>query len=73
MTEILICAQPTEGVLKTRIMFDAYLSFNQLRDYLRKLTESGLIEHIRDDKYRTTTKGMQMLEVLCSINSFVQV
>ena len=32
------------GVTKTKIMYKAYLSYNQLREYLSVLIENNLIE-----------------------------
>jgi predicted transcriptional regulator len=50
------------GVTKTRIMYEAYLSYAQLKEYLSILMQNGLIEYSEGEhKYRTTTKGMQFL------------
>jgi predicted transcriptional regulator len=50
------------GALKTRIMYGAYLSFPQTREYLDFLQEKGLLEHRKDDKqYWTTEKGKTFL------------
>ena len=52
------------GATKTKIMYKAFLSFAQFREYLTMLQENGLIE-CEDGKqtYRTTEKGMKLLEV----------
>ena len=42
---------------KTKLMYKAYLSFNQLREYLTLLVENGLIEYEVGQTYRTTEKG----------------
>ena len=34
------------GVTKTKIMYKAYLSYNQLREYLSVLIENNLIEYL---------------------------
>ena len=44
---------------KTKLMYKAYLSFNQLREYLALLIENGLIEYEGDQTYRTTEKSMR--------------
>jgi predicted transcriptional regulator len=50
------------GALKTRIMYGAYLSFPQTREYLDFLQEKGLLEYHKDDKqYWTTEKGKTFL------------
>ncbi|MGB6529136.1 MAG: winged helix-turn-helix domain-containing protein [Candidatus Nitrosopolaris sp.] len=44
-------------------MYKAYLSFNQLREYLTLLVENGLIEYEVGQTYRTTEKGMRVLDI----------
>ena len=48
---------------KTKLMYKAYLSFNQLREYLTLLVENGLIEYEGGQTYRTTEKGMRVLHI----------
>jgi predicted transcriptional regulator len=51
------------GVTKTKIMYHAYLSYEQLKDYLTMLMESGLLEYSREEaRYRTTQKGLIFLK-----------
>jgi predicted transcriptional regulator len=50
--------------LKTKLMYKAYLSFNQLREYLALLVENGLIEYEQGmQTYRTTGKCMRVLHL----------
>jgi predicted transcriptional regulator len=50
---------------KTKIMYKAFLSFEQLNEYLIVLQEKGLIEYEEGQKtYRTTTKGMRLLQIV---------
>jgi predicted transcriptional regulator len=60
---ILDIAQGSSGVLKTRIMYNAFLSFPQLKEYIALLTENQLLEHTPQNKnlYRTTEKGKRFL------------
>ncbi|MGC2680793.1 MAG: winged helix-turn-helix domain-containing protein, partial [Candidatus Nitrosopolaris sp.] len=51
------------GATKTKLMYKAYLSFNQLREYLTLLVENGLIEYEGGQRYRTTEKGMRVLHI----------
>jgi predicted transcriptional regulator len=53
---------------KTKLMYKAYLSFNQLREYLALLIENGLIEYEGDQTYRTTEKGIRVLRIQNEIN-----
>ena len=39
------------------------MSFNQLREYLAVLVENGLIEYEGNQTYRTTQKGLQVLQL----------
>jgi predicted transcriptional regulator len=49
---------------KTKIMYKAFLSFAQLREYLTTLQDNGLIEYEGGTQtYRTTEKGMKLLNV----------
>jgi predicted transcriptional regulator len=49
---------------KTKLMYKAYLSFNQLREYLALLVENGLLEYEEGNHtYRTTEKGMRVLQL----------
>ncbi|AIF82274.1 putative transcriptional regulator [Candidatus Nitrososphaera evergladensis SR1] len=47
-----------DGVLKTTIMYNCYVSIPQLRKYMPLLQEHGLIEYSEKTRlYRTTEKG----------------
>ncbi|MEW6603586.1 MAG: winged helix-turn-helix domain-containing protein [Thermoproteota archaeon] len=51
------------GATKTKIMYKAYLSYAQLKEYLAVLIENGLMARDVDrDIYRTTSKGIKFLE-----------
>ena len=52
------------GATKTKIMYKAFLSFAQLREYLTMLQDNGLIEYEGGKQtYRTTEKGMRLLQI----------
>ena len=52
------------GATKTKIMYKAFLSFAQLREYLTMLQDNGLIEFEGGKQtYRTTEKGMRLLHI----------
>ena len=52
------------GVTKTKIMYKACLSYNQLREYLSILIENSLIEYLDGTQtYKTTEKGLNLLKM----------
>ena len=52
------------GANKTKIMYKAFLSFAQLREYLTMLQDNELIEYEGGKQtYRTTEKGMRLLHI----------
>jgi predicted transcriptional regulator len=60
---LLLDAANGGGATKTKLMYKAYLSFNQLREYLALLVENGTIEYEGDQTYRTTGKGIRLLQI----------
>jgi predicted transcriptional regulator len=61
---LLLHAVNGEAGTKTKLLYKAYLSFNQLREYLALLIENGLIEYEEGmATYRTTEKGMRVLHL----------
>jgi predicted transcriptional regulator len=71
----------TEGVTKTSIMYKAFLSYAQLKEYLSFMVEKGLIEEvpkqIKDNRgneklvYKITNRGLRLLEISNEIESIV--
>jgi predicted transcriptional regulator len=52
------------GATKTKIMYTAFLSYNQLKEYLSFLIENDLIEYLEGTKiFRTTEKGLNLLKI----------
>jgi predicted transcriptional regulator len=66
-TEIvsMILDAANEGVTtKTKIMYTAFLSYNQLNEYLSILIENNLIEYLDGTKtFKTTEKGLNLLKI----------
>jgi len=51
------------GATKTKIMYRAFLSYAQLKEYLTMLTQNGLMAHdVEGEMYRTTSNGIKFLE-----------
>jgi len=65
-------AVETEGISKTRIMYRAFLSHAQLKEYLLLLIENDLLDkadHMQ--KYKTTEKGLKFLSWYGHLEDFV--
>ena len=52
------------GASKTKIMYFAFLSYGQLKEYLSILIENNLIEYLDGgNKFKTTEKGLNLLKM----------
>ena len=52
------------GATKTKIMYKAFLSYAQLREYLSVLIENNLLEYLEGTQtYKTTEKGLNFLKM----------
>jgi predicted transcriptional regulator len=52
------------GATKTKIMYKAFLSYVQLKEYLSVLIENNLLEYIDGThKFKTTEKGLNFLKM----------
>jgi len=57
----MLCAA-SKKTKKTRIMYQATLSFRLLEKYLNSLLESGLVERVDDSFYLITWRGKEFLQ-----------
>ncbi|TLX85228.1 MAG: DUF4364 family protein [Thaumarchaeota archaeon] len=73
-TEIvaMILQSARNGVTKTKIMYKAYLSYTQLKEYLTFLQDNGLIKYEQGSQlYRISEKGRHFLEAYDEISDLV--
>ncbi len=73
MAEILEVA--IDGALKTQMMYRANLSFAQLNEYLKLLTDLKLLDIPENNVrkiYKTTSKGMRYLQSYREINELLK-
>src|SRR5204862_7245785 len=62
------------GATKTKIMYKAFLSFAQLREYLTVLQENDLLEYEEGNhSYRTTEKGIRLLHIYNKMDELVPI
>ncbi|MGA7369893.1 MAG: winged helix-turn-helix domain-containing protein [Nitrososphaeraceae archaeon] len=72
LAKVLETAKGTDGTTKTRIMYGAYLSSNQIKEYIAYCQGHGLLSHdARKRVYKTTLKGMKLLEILAKMYEIV--
>ena len=61
------------GATKTRIMYKAFLSYAQLREYLSVLIDNNLLEYLEGTQtYKTTEKGFNLLKMHNEIGELLQ-
>jgi len=61
------------GATKTKIMYKAFLSYAQLREYLSVLIENTLLEYLQGSQtYKTTEKGLNFLKMHNEIGELLQ-
>ena len=61
------------GATKTKIMYRAFLSYAQLKEYLSVLTENNLIEYLEGTQtYKTSEKGFNLLKMHNEIGELLQ-
>src|ERR671923_560114 len=62
------------GITKTKIMYKAFLSYAQLKEYLSVLIENNLIEYLEGThKFRTTEKGLKLLKMNNEIGELLHI
>ncbi|MEO9295620.1 MAG: winged helix-turn-helix domain-containing protein [Nitrososphaera sp.] len=60
------------GAMKTYIMYKAFLSFSQLKEYLDLLIDAGLLEYAEEKRtYNTTEKGKRFLKIYREVDAMV--
>ncbi|HET9773579.1 MAG TPA: winged helix-turn-helix domain-containing protein [Nitrososphaeraceae archaeon] len=58
---------------KTKIMYKAFLSYAQLKEYLSVLTENNLLEYLDvNQTFKTTQKGLNYLKMHNEMGELLQ-
>lgn len=63
LASILCIVSEKNGVNKTQIMYNAYLSYKLLVQYLNEVITSGLVICNDENCYKLTPKGQQFLNI----------
>ena len=58
---------------KTKIMYKAFLSYAQLKEYLSVLIENNLLYLERTQTYKTTEKGLNFLKMHNAIGELLHI
>ena len=62
------------GTTKTKIMYFAFLSYNQLNEYLSLLIENNLLEYLDGAQiFKTTEKGLNLLKMHNEIDELLHI
>ncbi|MDP9286931.1 MAG: winged helix-turn-helix domain-containing protein [Thermoproteota archaeon] len=68
----LILEAANGGAAKTKIMYRAFLSYAQLKEYLAVLLENGLIEYSKAERiYRITQKGTLFVQLYNQVGELI--
>ena len=68
-----ILESATGGTTKTKIMYRAFLSYAQLKEYLTMLEGNGLMTYDKGEQtYKTTQKGLRFLDVTNSLQGMME-
>ena len=60
------------GATKTRLMYKSFLSYAQIKEYLRFLMENGFLKYEEGTQlYKITPRGRQFLRINEEINELV--
>lgn len=71
---ILKAASSNGGALKARIMYEGYLSWAQLKEYLALVVKNGLIKYQeRDRTFIITEKGTHFLNIHNELNKLITI
>jgi predicted transcriptional regulator len=73
VSNILDAANGGGGATKTKIMYKAFLSYNQLKEYIAVLIQNNLIEYSNGTQtFKTTEKGFNYLKTHSEIGELLQ-
>jgi len=62
--QVLDIANGAVDLTKTNLMYKAFLSYNQLKEYLMLFTQNDLLRYDKATQtFKTTTKGIRLLQL----------
>ena len=70
----LILEAANGGATKTRIMYKAFLSYAQLKEYLTVLLQNEVLEYDEGrQNFRTTEKGLRLLQMYSQFDEMMSI
>ena len=73
ISQILEAANGGEGITKTKLMYEAFLSHDQLQEYLMLLIEDDLLSYDSTMRtFKTTEKGFTFLQGFNQIDKILR-
>lgn len=73
INQILEIANGEDGAAKTAIIYRAFLSYRQFKEYLTILTESNLLSYDQQTHvFKTTEKGLRFLNLYNQIGDVIK-
>jgi predicted transcriptional regulator len=62
------------GATKTKIMYQAFLSYGQMKEHLMVLTQNNLLSYDLETRtFKTTEKGLRFLETYNKMDGMIKV
>jgi predicted transcriptional regulator len=61
------------GTTKTKIMYKAFLSYAQLKEYLGMLIQNDLMANDLEGTYKTTSKGLRFLDATRKMDGMFEI
>ena len=73
VSKILEAAANGTGTTKTKVMYQAFVSYGQLQDYLMVLTQNDLLSYdLNTRTFKTTKKGLRFIEVYNQMDGMIK-
>jgi predicted transcriptional regulator len=61
------------GAGKTKIMYNAFVSYNQVKEYLTILIDNGLLQYdLGTQKFKITEKGLSFLQLCDKLGDLIK-
>ena len=71
--QILDIANGAEGITKVKIMYKAFLSYKQVKEYVALLTENDVLRYDSiTQTYKTTQKGLRLLQFCTELDDMMK-